>query len=121
MCLDIYDTPTTLREQIAVDMSDGEAWFNPDEFGKYYDIEGKKVLSVFMADQRGKNIPIRLNTNENSEGIIDSRGVLFVRVDEIEGVKADQALNFEGRLYTVAEARIIQGYVWRIALEANES
>jgi hypothetical protein len=76
---------------------------------------------VFVGDQRGKSIAIKLNTNENTEGVVKARGILFVRADEIEGVRADQSLRLDGRLYTVAEARILQGKVWRIVLEAYES
>jgi hypothetical protein len=119
--LDLYAGETTFRDQVALDFEDGAAWFNVDEFGKFHDIEGKKVLSVFVGDQRGQTIEIRANSNENPEGIVKSRGILFVRADEIEGVRADQSLRLDGRLYTVAEARVLQDRVWRIALEANES
>ena len=119
--LDLYDAETTFRDQVTLDFEDGAAWFNPDEFGKYHDIEGEKVLSVFVGDQRGQTIAIKLNTNEHSEGIVKSRGILYVRTDEINGVKADQSIRFDGRLYTVADARILQDRVWRIVLEANES
>ena len=119
--LDLYVEETTFRRQVEQDLEDGAAWFNSDEFGKYHDIDGKKVLSVFTADRRGQTIAIKLNTNENTEGVVKSRGILFVRADEIDGVKADQSLRLDGRLYYVAEARILQGCVWRIVLEANES
>jgi hypothetical protein len=119
--LELYETETTFRDQVTLDLEDGEVWFNLDEFGKFHDIEGKKVLSVFVGDQRGQTITIRTGTNENPEGIVKSRGILFVRAYEIEGVRADQSLRLDGRLYTVAEARILQDRVWRIVLEANES
>ena len=119
--LDLYDKETTFRDQVELDLEDGAAWFNPDEFGKYHDIAGKKVLAVFAGDQRGQTIAIRLDTKENTAGVVKSRGILFVRADEIDGVKADQTLRLDGRLYTVAEARILQGKVWKITLEANES
>ncbi|MDR1621497.1 MAG: hypothetical protein LBS00_03875 [Synergistaceae bacterium] len=119
--LDLYAQETTFRDQVALDLEDGAAWFNIDEFGKFHDIEGKKVLSVFAGDRRGQTIVIRSDAKENSEGIVKSRGILFVRADEMDGVRADQALRLDGRLYTVAEARIIQDRVWRIVLEANES
>ena len=119
--LDLYAEETTFRDQAALDFQDGAVWFNMNEFGKFHDIEGKKVLSVFVGDRRSQVIEIRTNSNENPEGIVKSRGILFVRADEIEGVRADQALRLDGRLYTVSEAQIVQDRVWRIVLEANES
>jgi hypothetical protein len=119
--LDLYSQDTTFQEQVTQDLEDGAVWFNLEEFGKFHDIEGKSVLSVFVGDRRGQTIEIRTNLKENPEGIIKSRGILFVRADEIKGIKADQALRLDGRLYTVTEARILQDHVWRIVLEANES
>ena len=118
--LEIYSRNTTFQENVAQDFEDGAVWFNPDEFGRYHDIEGKKVLSVFAGDQRSQNIAIRLDTKENTVGVVKSGGILFVRADEIGGVRADQTLRLDGRLYTVTEARILQEKVWKIVLEANE-
>ncbi|MBQ9528266.1 MAG: hypothetical protein IJR68_11695 [Fretibacterium sp.] len=119
--LDIYGREETFLEQVAHDLDDGAAWFNPDEFGRFHDINGSKILSVFAGDNRTQKLDIRLNSNENPEGVYKSRGVLFVRAQEIEGVNANQPLRLDGRLYTVAEARLLQDQVWRIVLEANES
>jgi hypothetical protein len=119
--IDIYEKESTFRDQVAMDLEDGSAWFNVEEFGRLHDIAGKKILSVFVADRRGQTIQTRTNSKENPEGIMKSRGILFVRAHEIEGVRADQSLRLDGRLYTVAEARIMQDRVWRIVLEANES
>ena len=119
--LDLYAEETTFRDQAALDFQDGAAWFNMDEFGKFHNIGGKKVLSIFVGDKRSQTIEIRTNSNENPEGIVKSRGILFVRANEIKDIKAKQALRLDGRLYTVAEARILQDRVWRIVLEANES
>jgi hypothetical protein len=117
--LELYETEGTFRDQVARDFEDGAAWFNIDEFGRLHDIDGRKVLSVFVGDRRSQTIEFRASTKENTEGVVKSRGFLFVRADEIVGVRADQPLRLDGRLYTVAEARILQGHVWRIALEAN--
>jgi hypothetical protein len=119
--LDLYAQETTFRDQVTLDFEDGAAWFNIDEFGRFHDIEGQKVLSIFVGDRRSQTIEIRTATKENPEGIVKSRGILFVRADEIEGVRADQSLRLDGRLYTVTEARILQDRVWRIVLEGNES
>ena len=123
--LDIYEGGRSFREQLARDFDDGAVWFNLGEFARFHDIDGKRVLSVVAGDRRGQTggtlIGIKNNSNENSEGVVKSRGVLFVRADEIEGVRATQALRLDGRLYTVVEARILQDRVWRIMLEANES
>ena len=71
--------------------------------------------------EKAQKLDIKLGSNENPEGVYKSRGVLFVRAQEIEGVNANQSLRLDGRLYTVAEARLLQDQVWRIVLEANES
>jgi hypothetical protein len=117
--LELYAEETTFRDQVTLDFEDGAVWFNPEEFGRFHDIEGKKVLSLFVGDKRTQVIEIR--TKENPEGVYKARGVLFIRIEEMEGVKAGQSLRLDGRLYTVAEARILQNRVWRIVLEANES
>jgi len=117
--LELYSDDTTFREQVGHDLEDGAAWFNLDEFGKHHDIEGKKVLAVLTGDMREQTITV--NSRESTVGIAKSRGILFVRADEISGIKAEQILRLDARLYTVAEARILQDSVWRIVLEANES
>ncbi|MDR1509228.1 MAG: hypothetical protein LBS53_06280 [Synergistaceae bacterium] len=119
--IELYENETTFGDQMVLDLEDGAAWFNIEEFGKLHDIDGKKVLSIFVGDRRGQSIEIRADTNKTPEGIVKARGLLFIRADEIEGVRADQALRLDGRLYTVADARILQDRVWRIVLEANES
>ncbi|MDR1978558.1 MAG: hypothetical protein LBQ42_07475 [Synergistaceae bacterium] len=119
--LDLYENEATFRDYAASDFENDAVWFNPDEFGKFHDIGGKRVLSVFVGDQRAQTVEIRGNTKESPEGVVKSRGILFVRANEIMSIRANQSLRLDGRLYTVAEARILQGYVWRIALEANES
>ena len=126
--LDLYNQgETTFREQAAHDLDDGEVWFNMDEFASFHDINGVKVLSLFVADKRNQTtaavakLVIRMGGQYSPEGVFRSGGVLYVRAQEIEGVAADQPLRLDGRLYTVLEARLLQDQVWRIALEANES
>ena len=119
--LDLYETGGTFKDEVAFDFDDGAVWFNMDEFGRFHDIEGKSVLSVFVGDKRSQTLNIRIGSKENPEGIVKARGILFVRADEIDGLKAEQVLRLDGRLYTVAEARILQDRVWRIVLEANET
>jgi len=119
--LDIYGREETFLEQVAHDLDDGAVWFNPEEFGRFHDINGSKILSVFAGDNRTQKLDIKIGSSENPEGVYKSRGVLFVRAQEIEDVKANQPMRLDGRLYTVAEARLLQDQVWRIVLEANES
>jgi hypothetical protein len=119
--LDLYASAATFRDQVALDLEDGAAWFNIEEFGRFHDLEGKKIMSVFVGDRRGQSIEIQTNTKENPEGGVKNRGILFIRADEMKGIRANQPLRLDGRLYTVAEARILQDCVWRIVLEANES
>lgn len=119
--LEIYKDGNNFHDNLAQDLDDGVVWFNPDEFGRFHDIDGVKILAVFAADRRSQTLDIRFDASQNPEGVFKSRGVLFVRAQEIEGVQAGQSLRLDGRLYTVAEARLLQSQVWRIVLEANES
>jgi hypothetical protein len=115
--LDLY-AQETFRDQVARDFDDGVVWFNVEEFGQFHDINGKPLLVIFVGDNRSQAITYQ--TKENPEGVVKSRGILFVRAYEIEGISADQPLRVDGRLYIVTEARILQDRVWRIVLEANE-
>ena len=117
---DIYEGGGTFRDQVARDLDDGAVWFDLDEFARFHDIDGAKVLSVFTSDTRSQRVDVRSMGDERTAGVYRSRGVLFVRAAEIEGVNAEQPLRLDGRLYTVADARLIQDQVWRIVLEANE-
>ena len=119
--LDIYGREETFLEQVAHDLDNGAVWFNPEEFGRFHDIDGSRILSVFAGDSRTQKLDIRLGSSENPEGVYKSRGVLFIRAQEIEDVNANQPMRLDGRLYTVVEARLLQDQVWRIVLEANES
>ena len=119
--LDIYGREETFLEQVAHDLDNGAVWFNPEEFGRFHDIDGSRILSVFAGDSRTQKLNIRLGSSENPEGVYKSHGVLFVRAQEIEAVNANQPMRLDGRLYTVVEARLLQDQVWRIVLEANES
>ena len=96
--LELYDEETSFKEQLVRDFEDGSVWFNVDEFGKFHNIDGKNVLSVFVGDQRGRAIEIRAGSNENPEGIVKSRGILFVRADKIEDVSTHQSFRLDGRL-----------------------
>ncbi len=119
--LEIYEKPETFQDSLAHDLDDGAVWFNAEEFGRFHDIDGVKILAVFAADRRTQTFDVRIGVNQNPDGVLKSRGVLFVRAQEIEGVKAGQQLRLDGRLYLVVEAKILQSQVWRIVLEANES
>lgn len=120
---DAQDTERDLnfRAEFANDLDDFNAWFNNFEFADFHDIDGVKVLSLFVSDRRGKVVNVILGDEQNPEGIVKSRGILFIRAQEIEGVKAGQSLHLDGRLYLIVDCRLIQNQVWRIELEANES
>ena len=105
----------------ANDLDDFNAWFNAAEFAAYHDIDGVKVLCLLVSDRRGKTLNVILGDEHNPEGVIKSRAVLFIRAQEIEGVKAGQSMSIDGRLYLVTDCRLLQNQVWRIELEANES
>ncbi len=115
---DIYAQDSTFLDELASDLEDGAVWFNNSEFARFHDIDGVKLLSVFTANKHTRRITIS-NDNENPEGVKQSGGVLFCRAQEVGHVNAEQPLRIDGKLYTVLEARLIQGQIWRIEVEAN--
>lgn len=119
--LSIYDE-TGFRDQVAEDLNDGAVWFNLEEFACLRDVDGVSVMSIFCKDKRTQIFDVGRNASERPQGISDRGGVLFLRADEVDGVyTAGSPLRLDGRLYTVEEADLLQGYVWRIVLEANVS
>ena len=117
---DIYARNETFLDYLAHDLDDNIAWFNNSEFARYHDIDGRKILSILTSDTRTQAINLNLADHNDPVGLRKSRGVLFCRAQEIEGVfAADQSLRVDGRLYTIAEASLIQDQVWRVVLEAN--
>ena len=113
---EIYSKDRTFLDFLARDLEDGAVWFNNSEFARWHEVKGKKILAIFTSDVRSKKINTRLN-EQNSEGVTDTAGVLFFRARDIRGViNAGSQLKFDGELYTVAEARLIQGQIWRVVL-----
>ena len=115
---DIYAQDSTFLDELASDLEDGAVWFNNSEFARFHDVDGVKLLSVFTANKHTRRITIS-NDNENPEGVKQTGGVLFCRAQEVGHVNAEQPLRIDGKLYTVLEARLIQGQIWRIEVEAN--
>ena len=117
---EIYSKDRTFLDFLARDLEDGAVWFNNSEFARWHEVKGKKILAIFTSDVRSKKINTRLN-EQNSEGVTDTAGVLFFRARDIRGViNAGSQLKFDGELYTVAEARLIQDQIWRVVLEGKE-
>ena len=113
---EIYSKDRTFLDFLARDLEDGAVWFNNSEFARWHEVKGKKILAIFTSDVRSKKINTRLN-EQNSEGVTDTAGVLFFRARDIRGViNAGSQLKFDGELYTVAEARLIQDQIWRVVL-----
>ena len=51
--LELYRESADFKAQAAHDFEDGAAWFNVEEFGKLHNIEGRRVLSVFILPTKG--------------------------------------------------------------------
>lgn len=118
---DIYARDETFLDFLAHDLDDGAAWFNDSEFARFHDIDGRKILSIFTSDTRGKTVNVRIDEDSGPELIHKSVGVLFCRAQNISGNwNVGVSLRLDGRQYTVSEARLLQDQVWRITLEANE-
>ncbi len=116
---DLYARDETFIDYLAHDLDDCAVWFNNSEFARFHDINGNKILSVFTTDTRSQSLNVNIGGDKLSEFVSKSRGVLFCRAQEVSEVSAEQTLRLDGRLYTVAEARLLQDQVWRIVLEAN--
>ena len=118
---DIYARDETFIDFLAHDLDDDSVWFNNSEFARFHDIDGKKILSIFTSDTRGKTLNISINGENNPELVHRSGGILFCRAQNIAGNwNIGASLRLDGRQYTVSEARLIQDQVWRIVLEANK-
>jgi hypothetical protein len=119
--LDIY-SETGFRATVDQDLNDGSVWFNLREFAKIRDVDGVKVLCIFCRDKRTQVLDVGRARDERPLGIHSQGGVLFLRADEVSGAyKSGSPLRLEGRLYTVEQANLLQDYVWRVVLEANDS
>ena len=117
---DLYARDETFLDFFAHDLDDGAVWFNNSEFARFHDIDGEKVLSIFTGDTRSQTININLGDGTTAEGVSRNRGILYCRAQEFsDDWSAGGSLRVDGKLYTVAEARLIQDQVWRILLEAN--
>lgn len=118
---DMYARDETFLDFLAQDLDDGAVWFNNSEFARFHDLDGRKILSIFTADKRGKTYHITVNEENPPERIQQSGGILFCRAQNISGNwHAGATLRLDGRQYTVSEARLLQDQVWRVVLEANE-
>lgn len=117
---DIYSRDESFLDYLAHDLDDASVWFNNSEFARFHDIDGKKILSIFTSDTRGKTFSININDENNPELVHRSGGILYCRVQNIAGNwNIGASLRLDGRQYTVSEAKLIQDQVWRITLEAN--
>ena len=117
---DIYSQDETFLDFLAHDLNENAAWFNNSEFARFHNIDGRKILSIFTSDTRGKTLNVRINDDDNPELLHRSSGVLLCRAKDIAGNwNIGASLMLDGRHYTVSEARLIQDQVWRIVLEAN--
>ena len=117
---DIYSRDETFLDELAHDLDDSAVWFNDSEFARFHDIDGRKILSIFTSDTRGKTFSININDENNPELIHRSGGILYCRAQNIAGNwQIGASLRLDGRHYTVSEAKLIQDQVWRIVLEAK--
>ena len=118
---DLYARDETFLDFVAHDLDDGAVWFNSAEFARFHDINGRQILSIFTSDSRSRPLKVHITSDDNPELVSQSVGVLLCRAQDIAGTwKAGASLRLDGRLYTVAEARLIQDQVWRVELEAKD-
>ena len=111
---DLYARDETFLDFLAHDLDDDAVWFNNSEFARYHDLDGRKILSIFTSDIRGKtlNISIDSDTNQDPQLVHSSGGVLFCRAQNISGNwNVGASLRLDGRQYTVSEARLLQDQI----------
>lgn len=113
-----YSERKKFKDYVKQDVASDALWLDTNAFAKIHDIDGHKILGVFTADTKGQTINLR---NEGEiDGMSESHGVFYCSVDSISGVNTNQPIKLDGKLYTVKEASLVQEYMWRIVLQANE-
>ena len=113
-----YAEHKKFRDYVKQDVKSDALWLDTNAFAKVHDIDGHKVLGVFTSDTQTKALTLR--EEDNIDGISKSRGVFYCSVNEVSGVHTNQPLKLDGKLYTVCDSSVVQEYMWRIVLEANE-
>lgn len=118
---ELYEKQETFIDHFAHDLDNCAVWFNDSEFARWHDLDGKRILSIFTTDSRAKPLSVHIDRQDTPELLGRNSGVFLCRAQDIRGTwKEGASLRLDGRLYTVAEARLIQDQVWRITLEAND-
>ena len=116
-----YKERKKFKDYVKQDVGSDALWLDTNAFGKIHDIDGHKVLGVFTSDtQTGRALTLRDEDNIDGVEMSKSRGVFYCSVNEVAGVHTNQPIKLDGKLYTVSDASVIQEYMWRIVLEANE-
>ncbi|MBQ6971805.1 MAG: hypothetical protein IJP86_05555 [Synergistaceae bacterium] len=105
----------TFRQQFLIDTQDFRAWFDPETFGKFHDVDGHKVLGVLVKVRPSDDMPM-----SGTEGYAVSSARLYVRKSDVSGVNAGQSVRIDGRLWTVKYYDDIGEAVYRIGLEGND-
>lgn len=113
-----YKERKKFKDYVKQDVGSDALWLDTNAFGKIHDIDGHKVLGVFTSDTQTGTLTLR--EEDSIEGLSKSRGIFYCSVNEVSGVHTNQPLKLDDKLYTVKDASVIQEYMWRIVLEANE-
>ena len=113
-----YKNRKKFKDYVEQDVGSDALWLDTNAFAKIHDIDGHKVLGVFTSDTQSGTLTLR--EEDNIDGINKSRGVFYCSVNEVAGVHTNQPIKLDGKLYTVSDASVVQEYMWRIVLEANE-
>ena len=100
---DLYARDETFLDFLAHDLDDGAVWFNNSEFARFYDVNGKKKLSIFTQNVRSQTLNITLGAGQKNEDVTRSQGVLYCRAQYLKKVASRQSMKLNGKLYTVSE------------------
>ena len=112
---EIYSGDKTFLDYFSDDLQDNNVWYNPSEFARYHDVNGVKLLSVFATNDFTymlRKAPVEKDT----PGINQAGCVLYCRVHDVLGFKAEQVIRIDGKIYQVKNANLIQEQVWRVEL-----
>lgn len=92
------------------DLLETEAFFMA--FARMHNLDGHKIMCVLS--------PVKNEMDREHEGVYASRSVLIVSSDEMQGIKVNDSLRIDGKLYAIAGVSRPAGDIVRVVLEGTE-
>ena len=101
----------TFRDFFHRDVENPCAWFDPSTFGRWLDIDGRKILGVMVKSRASMK-----ESDPSTEGYANTVARLYLKSRDVTGVNAGQSIRVEGHAYQVLGHDITGGQVVRIDL-----